>query len=355
MKRRGPGVRRPGSETATETFEPGRVVIAYGAVAADADPSTSDVLDQVRFFEQALDGLGVAHTTVAVAGGRVWEHAGELAGALVCNLLEAPPGQPQLHAAATAALELLGVPFTGSSAAAMWLTTDKLATRALLAANGLPVAAGGRFDPDHPTGLNDVPLPWILKPAWEDASVGLEGEPVASTLEGAVSRARALVRRFPGQPILAERFLPGREFNVSLLERDAGVEVLPVAEIVFDGFPAGTPALVGYEAKWETGSFADTHTVRRFPGEADEALVGHLRTLAAAAWDACAVSGYARVDLRLDDAGRPAILEVNANPCLSPDAGFIAAARQAGIAPAEVAERILAAARRRHLEASRRP
>jgi D-alanine-D-alanine ligase len=224
---------------------PERVVVAHTAVEVAADPSTTDVIEQARLFEEGLSALGVPHTTVAVAGGRVWEHAAEFSGAVVCNLLEAPPGRPQLNAAATAALELLGARFTGSSAAAVWLTTDKLATRALLAASGLPVAAGGRLDVRDPSVLDRVPPPWILKPAWEDASVGVEGGAVVATRADALARARTLAGRFPGQPILVEHFLPGREFNVSLLEGERGVETLPVAEIAFLNFPAGTPAFVG--------------------------------------------------------------------------------------------------------------
>ena len=111
---------------------------------------------------------------------------------------------------------------------------------------------------------------------------------------------------------------------------EAGVEALPVAEIAFVDFPAGVPPLVGYEAKWATGSFEETPHVRRFPGEEHAALLAEIRTLALAAWSACGLSGYGRVDLRLDEAGQPVILEVNANPCLSSDAGFMAAARPRG-------------------------
>jgi D-alanine-D-alanine ligase len=324
-----------------------RAVVAHTAVDPVADPSTADVLQQARLFEEGLEVLGIPHATIAVKEGRVWEHAGELAGAVVCNLLEAPPGRPMLHAAATAALELLKVPFTGSAASALWLTTDKLATRALLAACGLPVAAGGRLDPAHPALLDKVPAPWILKPAWEDASVGLEGEPVVGTPERALARGRALAARFPGQPILLEHFLPGREFNVSLLEGEAGIEALPVAEIVFVDFPPSVPALVGYEAKWAAGSFEETHTVRSFPGAADAALLASVRELALVAWEVCDLSGYARVDLRLDDAGTPVILEVNTNPCLSADAGFMAAAGQRGLSAGDVVGRILGVALRR--------
>ena len=125
--------------------------------------------------------------------------------------------------------------------------------------------------------------------------------------------------------------------------------VLPVAEIEFQDYPPGMPRIVGYEAKWQPESFAYAHTVRRFPREAAEArLLAEARRLALAAWRACGLSGYGRVDLRLDEHGVPHVLEVNANPCLAADAGFMAAAEEAGLSAAEVISRILTDAVARH-------
>jgi D-alanine-D-alanine ligase len=328
---------------------PQRALVAHTAVAAEADASTADVLDQAALFAEGLAELGIPFATVAVPGGRAWEAVPAGGGAVVCNLLEAPPGRPHLHTAATAALELLDVPFTGCAAGPMWLTTDKLATRALLAAHGLPVAPGGPLDPAGPALPAGVVFPVIVKPGWEDASVGLEGNPVCAGEAELAARAWLLAARFPDQPLLVEAFLPGREFNISVLEAGGGPEVMPVAEIAFVDFPPGLPPLVGYEAKWEAGSFADTHTVRRFPAEEEDGpLLAALRELARRAWQICGMSGYARVDMRLDRKGVPCILEVNANPCLSADAGFMAAATRAGLGPAGVVRSLLEAALRRH-------
>jgi D-alanine-D-alanine ligase len=363
-----------------------RVVVAHNPVGPADDPSTSDVLAQVELVAGALAELGIAATRLGIADWRIWEDLQRLAaqgpggpgsrgvagpaglapGTVVFNLVEAPPGMPGVHPATAAALELLGLPFSGSSAAALWLSTDKLATRALLAAEGVPVPAGGRLDhlddpgPCGTAVLDRVPPPWILKPACEDASLGLDGDAVCATRAAALARAAELLRRFPGQPLVVERYLPGRELNVSLLAappadpRDSRDQrqppiILPVAEIEFVDYPPGMPRIVSYEAKWQPESFAYTHTVRRFPGETGEApLLAEARRLALAAWRACGLSGYGRVDLRLDEHGVPHVLEVNANPCLAADAGFMAAAEEAGLCAAEVISRILADAVARH-------
>jgi D-alanine-D-alanine ligase len=319
-----------------------RVVIAHNPVEAAADPSTSDVLAQVALVSAGLESLGLPYETVMVPDWQPWLRLSPSPDLTVFNLMEAPAGRPEALLGAAAALELLGLPFTGSPSGVLWVTTDKLATRAVLAAEGLPVPPGGRLDPDRPDLLDRIPGPWILKPACEDASLGMEGDPLCATREEAVARARELTARFPGQGIVAEAFLPGRELNVSLLARDGCVEVLPVAEIVYDGFPEGMSRVLGYEAKWHEESFAYIHTVRRFPDcPCDAKLLARAGEFARAAWRIFGLKGYARIDLRLDEAGEPHILEVNANPCLSADGGFMAAATRAGLSAREVVDRIL--------------
>jgi D-alanine-D-alanine ligase-like ATP-grasp enzyme/GNAT superfamily N-acetyltransferase len=322
----------------------GKVVIAHNPVGAGDDPSTSDVLAQVELVTAGLDALGIPYQTVAVPDWRPWLPLTPLAGSgtVIFNLMEAPPGRPGALLGAAAALELMGLPFTGSAPGVLWVTTDKLATRAVLADEGLPVAPGGRLDPDCPKLLGRVPGPWILKPACEDASLGLEGDPVCATPEAAVARARDLAKRFPSQAVVAETFLPGRELNVSLLSKDGDVEVLPIAEMVYEDFPEGMSRVLTYEAKWHDDSFASTHTVRRFLDDpADKALIARAGELSRAAWKVFGLKGYARIDLRLDAASEPCILEVNANPCLAADAGYMASAERAGLTARDVVERIL--------------
>jgi D-alanine-D-alanine ligase len=319
------------------------IFVAHNAVTAADDPSTRDVLAQVGFVTAALDDLHVPYRILAVGDGGVDASSLKGAGA-VFNLVESPPGRPTFQVEAAAAFERLGLKVTGSSAAAIRATTDKDGTRRTLAGNGVAVAPGGLLDPDRPDILDCVPPPWILKPALEDASLGLDDDAVTSDRERAVVRARELQQLFHGQPVLVEHLLPGREFNISVLADGDRFQVLPPAEMTYVDFPADRPRILGWEAKWDEGSFAYRNTVRVFLNGAEWPLRNRLDEVVATAWSACGLAGYGRVDIRLDDDGEPCVLEVNANPCISADAGFAAAASKAGLSPADVVRRILAAA-----------
>ncbi|MGA2035451.1 MAG: hypothetical protein ABSG68_24650, partial [Thermoguttaceae bacterium] len=119
----------------------------------------------------------------------------------------------------------------------------------------------------------------------------------------------------------------------------------PPAEIDFSAFPPGKPRIVGHRAKWEADSFEYQGTPRRFdfPAE-DRPLLDRREELARACWRLFRLRGYARVDFRVDGRGQPWILEINTNPCLSPDAGYAAALAQAGISLEQAIGRILLAA-----------
>jgi len=130
----------------------------------------------------------------------------------------------------------------------------------------------------------------------------------------------------------AEAYIEGREFHIALLERMTGVELLPIAEILFEGLEAPAPKIYGYDAKWTPDSPAYIGTLRRFGLEHDEPeLAKILQQFALACWNLFRFSGYARVDFRVDSAGAPFIIDVNPNPYLTPDTEDAAAAAKAGL------------------------
>lgn len=265
---------------------------------------------------------------------------------LVFNLVEALEGDAALAQLAPAALDHFGLPYTGSGLAAHHLTLSKTAAKRLLASAALPTP---RWSPDG-SGFAPGELA-IVKSDSEHASLGLDAASVVPAAEARREIADR-ERRFGGR-FFAEAFVEGREFNLSVLEGAEGPRVLPVAEILFLDFPADRPRIVDYEAKWETGSAAYANTPRSFDFVAgDRALIAELRELALAAWRLFGLAGYARVDFRVDAAGRPTILEVNLNPCLAPDAGFAAAAARAGLDYDAVISSIVTAAKGRRREAA---
>jgi D-alanine-D-alanine ligase len=242
----------------------------------------------------------------------------------VFNLVDAVNGDGRLAPMVPARLEALGLNYTGCSASAWLDTLSKIGTKLKLAHAGLPTPSWS----EDGKGL-DADALIIVKPIWEHGSLGLD--------EGSVLRGTDAVRAIAERNLrskaehFAEIFLAGREFNLALLDGPSGPTVLPIAEILFEGFAAQAPRIVGYDAKWTPDSAAYIGTPRRFGLEAENPeLAVKLSGLALACWQLFALSGYARVDFRLDAQGEPSILEVNMNPCLSPDAGFAAAAKEAG-------------------------
>jgi D-alanine-D-alanine ligase len=243
---------------------------------------------------------------------------------VVFNLADAVNGDGRLAPMVPARLEALGLNYTGCSTSAWLNTLSKIGTKLKLAHVGLPTPSWS----EDGKGL-DAEAPVIVKPVWEHGSLGLDEDSVVRGTDAARAIAERNLRWKTEH--FAEAFLAGREFNLALLDGPSGPAVLPIAEILFEGFAAQTPRIVGYHAKWTPDSAAYIGTPRRFGLESENfELAAKLKGLALACWRLFALSGYARVDFRLDAQGEPSILEVNMNPCLSPDAGFAAAAKEAG-------------------------
>ncbi|MDD3642010.1 MAG: D-alanine--D-alanine ligase [Candidatus Krumholzibacteria bacterium] len=324
-----------------------KIAIVHNAVPPGAGPDERDVLVQVDSVTGALCALGHEPWPLPVTLDLALfaRQLGRLEPALVFNLVESLDGSGRLIHVVPSLLDRMRVPFTGCPTVALFVTTDKILSKEIMRAAGLPtpgwVTAAGLAAGDPPPDL-----PCIVKPVGEDASVGVDER---SLVTGAADLAGALAEMEASYgDAFAESYVNGREFNLSILAGPAGPEVLPPAEIVFEGYPEGKPRVVGYRAKWDEGSFEYSHTVRSFDfAGADSPLVDSLRALALRCWDLFGLRGYARVDFRADHSGAPWILEVNANPCISPDAGFVAAAGRAGLGFEGVVERIVGDLRRR--------
>jgi D-alanine-D-alanine ligase len=338
-----------------------RVAVVHNAVTDDSAPDERDVLVQT---ESVLDALGHrAHEAFTVpcslALDRVKDRLEQIRPDIVFNLVESLGGQGRLAHLFPALLDTMMLPYTGSPTLTLLATTHKIMAKERLAISGLRTPAW--LGPYPPEPLSLAPANslrrgpaetdlWIVKSVWEHASFGMEEDALLACVAEAeietVLKERA--PRLKGS-CFAEAFVDGREFNLAVLAGPNGPQILPPAEIIFEGYDDHKPRIVGYRAKWAEDSYEYHHTPRRFdfPLE-DDGLLARLEADAASCWQIFGIGGFARVDFRVDSHGTPWILEVNANPCLSPDAGFAAALTQAGLSYPDAVEKILQDGLRTH-------
>jgi D-alanine-D-alanine ligase len=221
------------------------------------------------------------------------------------------------------ALEYLGVPYTGSGVMGSAIGMDKLRTKRLVAAVGVPtsdfVVLGGPQDFD--LALERLGLPLIVKPATQGSSVGMTKVESAAELPQAYAAAVQL------EPLVfAEPWIPGEEYTVAILQGEA----LPSIRIE-------TPrTFYDYEAKY----FRDD--TRYFcPAGLSSPAEAHLASLALAAFEAAGASGWGRADFMMDAAARPLLLEINTIPGMTSHSLVPMAARAVGIDFEELVWRVL--------------
>lgn len=300
--------------------------LSAGSVFSEA---SQDVLTQVDAVEKALTRLG--HTAVRIQFTRdiacFLEKLREYEVKMIFNLCETVDEDAHLSAHPAAVFELLGIPFTGSPSTALMLTTDKLLTKRLLKATGISTPHHVVYSSADSFNPAELKYPIIIKPRFEDASIGITQESIVTNEKTLKKRAAELSNRFG--MLLLEEYIEGREFNISLLGYPSS-RFLPLAEIDFVDYPPDVYPILDYRAKWDKTSFEYHHTPRKFPQDLPVLLQRKLEMVAHVCFRVLLLRDYGRIDIRVDKQKKFYVLEVNANPCLSPDAGFAAAVEKSG-------------------------
>lgn len=296
------------------------IAIAYGEIPPNSDPDEANMLALCENVVAALQQRGYQTALLEVKLNlRETAHAIlKLKPDIIFNLVDTIDGHSALGHFAPQLFEHLKIPYTGGSAQAIYLTTDKELTKNWLTLRSV-----------------DCPRTWnasmttdrfMVKSITEDGSVGIGAENCLDANK--VGALIAEKQSKHGGVWFAEEYIDGREFNVSILDG----RVLPIAEIVFKNYPKDKPKIIDYASKWMPNSFEYNNTERSFEfPTSDAALLKTLEIISLQCWDIFNLSGYVRVDFRVDESGKPYVLEVNVNPCLDRDAGFAAAAARAGI------------------------
>ena len=323
-----------------------RIAVLYGNMSENTSIDEQDGLVQVESVSQALSELN--HDPVPVSFSldvkETLKIIAEINPALVFNLVESIDGQGRLIHLAPSILDAMNMAYTGAGTDAIYTTSNKILAKQMLQGARIPTPF---FVTPEKARQRKSPLcsPGIIKSVWEHGSVGLGYDSVVFP-KTHDQLLREMDRRKDqlGGACFTEAFIEGREFNLSLLAKNGnGIpQVLPPAEICFENYPTNRHKIVDYKAKWESESFEYQHTVRSFDfPDQDRPLLDKIKKIARECWTLFNLKGYARVDFRVDEGGNPWVLEVNTNPCIAPDSGFVAAAGKADLTFTQIIERII--------------
>lgn len=315
-----------------------KVLILITELSTNPTADEKDVLDQALLLEETLAKMNYScqHGSMGLNMASVLETIIDSKADIVFNLVESINGKGELVHIPPTLFKSIPIPYTGSGPEAMMLTSNKQLGKKFMESYGISTPVW--FSSDMHLAL-DAEKRYIIKPLFEDASVGIDDN---SVFFGSDCDIVEKYRTRFGKGWFIEEFIEGREFNISVIGGPDGPTVLPPAEIIFTDYPEDKPNIVGYEAKWESSSFEYNNTPRTFEfNDADSELLENLRKISTSCWNIFDLKGYARVDFRVDKNGLPYVLEINANPCLSPDSGFFAATERAGMDFTDVIARIL--------------
>jgi D-alanine-D-alanine ligase len=271
---------------------------------------------------------------------------------LLFNIAEGVSG-PSREAHVPAIAEFLGLPYTASDPLTLTLALHKGRAKEAFAQRGIPTAPFVLVEHARDVARlrTALPFPLFLKPAWEGSSKGIAEANYVTDADEAVARAEFLLATY-AQPVLAETYLPGEEFTVAVLGNGDAMRALPLVRFKFDSLPTGALPVMGYEAKWIWDNREAAIEVHECPARIPEALARQVGDVAVAACKALGCRDWARVDVRLDAADVPNVVEVNPLPGVLPDprdnSCFPTAARAAGMTYDGLIQEVASLAWQRH-------
>jgi D-alanine-D-alanine ligase len=326
-----------------------RIVVIYNRdfEGADADPENKaredvqdiagDILRILNDDGYEAEGLGVTDDVT-----HVFENIRAFAPDAVFNLCESIHGDNRFESLMPMLLDLAKIPFTGSGAFALSLALRKEKVKEILRSKGITTPLGKLVTAVAESERLSLTFPLIVKPAREDASVGISCQSVVHDRAALMARVGFVLEHYR-QPVLVEEFITGREIYVSLLARPDGTnQILPFYEIDFSELPKGLPQIVSFEGKWIEDS-PEYHGTKPIPCDSLSPDVTELiAQTAQKVFKTIGLRDYGRVDIRLSSIGIPYVIDVNPNCDLSNLAGgFSRAAKAAGLTYPDLILRIV--------------
>jgi len=287
---------------------------------------------------QVLDGTPQSLTSLAKCGAD-----------LVFNLTESFAGDDTKEMNVAAYMDLLGIPYTGGGPHAHFLAQDKATAKKMFAFHGIKtpffaMSYRGRIEHAH-----DVSFPLIVKPVWEDGSIGIDAEAVVKSVKELMERVEYIQNEFDS-PALIEEYIEGREIYAGILGSYERAQALPLVELDLSKLPEGTPKIASYDVKFEKDTQAHKLTKSHLVTDLDEETTTRLQETGLAAYHAVKLRDYGRIDMRLTPKGEVYVIEANPNPWLSSKQEFAMAAKASGRSYTELIGEIVEMAMARSAE-----
>jgi D-alanine-D-alanine ligase len=214
---------------------------------------------------------------------------------------------------------MLRIPYTGSDPLTLGICLDKSRAKEILAYHRVPTAKFSVIQSWPLNGqLKHIDYPMFVKPLFEGSSKGIWNDSLVHNLPELKNVVEKMWNTYQ-QPALIEEFLPGREFTVALLGNGPTLRLLPIVEINFNGLPDGVNKFYSYEAKWIWDTRSTPLDIFRCPADLDVTLQAKIEKICKRTFAVLNCRDLCRIDVRLDDAGEPCIMELNPLPGLIPD------------------------------------
>lgn len=307
--------------------------------------------DREEIFE-ALQKLGHEPFHVELDGRPQSLHAIAKCDAdLIFNLTESFDGDDTKEMNVVAYVDLLGLRYTGAGPHAIFLSQDKAVAKKIFAFHGIrtpffATSYRGRIEHAH-----DISFPLIVKPSWEDGSIGIDAGAVVTNVKEMMQRIEYIQDEFDS-PALIEEYIEGREIYAGVLGNYERAQALPLVELDLSRLPEGTPKIASYDVKFEKNTEAYKLTKSAIAENLDEETQQRLSNTALAAYRALKLRDYGRIDMRLAPNGDVYVIEANPNPWLASRQEFAMAAKASGLSYTEMIGTIVDLAMSRYLESS---
>jgi D-alanine-D-alanine ligase len=237
-------------------------------------------------------------------------------------------------------LELLGLPYTGCNPRGLILARDKALSKKLLAYHRIPVPEFTVVRPGRKVALpKRLTFPLIVKSLFFEASTGISQASVVENHEQLARRVTFIHEKL-GTAAIVEQFIDGRELYVGVIGNER-LDVLPPWEMSFAQMPENRWKIATERVKWST-QYQKKHGIMTDRAKLDATTGERLQRIARRAYRALDLSGYARIDLRMDEEGRIYVLEANPNPNMAYGEDFSESAETHGVSYERLLDRLIA-------------